>query len=126
MWIPAATKAAEQGNAKGLHKPPGYEAIAYTVHHFARSDWTVRWSLSHRTGRGRSATIATWITDWLPDEQRVRPTACTTHGKVVWINQRPTQSSPLARAVRVLIDGDGLPVPVPEPIWATYEHEEKR
>jgi hypothetical protein len=66
MWIHAAVKAAKQGHAKELYRPPGYEKCGYTVNFVARNDGFIRWALSYRFGHGKNTTVATWLTDWLP------------------------------------------------------------
>ena len=109
MWIPAAVKAAQQGNAKYLYRPPGYERAGFTVNYVVCADGTVRWSLRYRIDRGKNTTIANWVTDCLPME-RVKP--------------RPQPVRPPAEPIRitseggdwlahVIIDSAGLPRPIP-------------
>lgn len=109
MWIPAAVKAAQQGNAKGLFKPPGFEACGYTVNYAVRENGSVRWSLSYRFGRGKNTTVANWITDWLPLDRtrraerpinpRTEPIRITSEG-CDWL-------------AHVALDSLGLPWPIP-------------
>ena len=109
MWIPAAVKAAQQGNAKGLHKPPGYEACGYTVNYAVRADGSVRWSLSYRFGRGKNTTVATWLTDWLPLDKVRRPERpITPPDEPIRIT-----SEGCDWLARVILDHMGLPRPVP-------------
>ena len=108
-WIPAAVKAAKQGNAKGLYKPPGYERCGYTVNYQVRVDGSVRWALSYRFDRGKNATVATWVTDWLPMERK-RKTQLVVTPPVEPIR---ITSGGCSFYVRVFIDALGLPVPVP-------------
>jgi hypothetical protein len=110
MWGLAAVQAARQGHAKGLHRPPGYEGLAYTLHRFCRPDGSIYWSLSYRFGRdGKQKTIASWITDWLPEEmpKKCRQTIAP-----------PTEPIRIKSCgcdfhARVVLDNLGLPVPVP-------------
>jgi hypothetical protein len=110
MWIPAATQAAQQGHAKGLHRPPGYEGLAYTLHRFCRPDGSIYWSLSYRFGRdGKQKTIASWSTDWLPEQM---PKKCRQTVKP------PTEPIRITSGgcdffARVVLDDANLPVPIP-------------
>jgi hypothetical protein len=111
MWIPAAVKAAQQGNAKGLYRPPGYEGCCYTVHRMPRADNLIRWSLSYRMERGsKSTTVANWITDWLPDAQRQKGTPKPIKPPTEPIRITSEGADFLAR---VVLDHLGLPRPVP-------------
>ncbi len=110
MWIPAATQAAQQGHAKGLHRPAGYEKAAYTLHKFCRPDGLIYWALSYRFGRdGKQRTIASWLTDWLPEE-RVR-----NYTRKITPPAEPIRitSGGCDFHARVVLDHQGLPVPVP-------------
>ena len=111
MWIPAAVKAAQQGHAKDLRRPPGYEGARYTVHHMSRADGLIRWSLSYRMDRnGQGRTVANWITDWLPDSKKK---ACPS--KPVTPPEHPIRitSEGADFLARVVLDHLGLPRPVP-------------
>lgn len=109
MWIPAAVKAAQQGNAKQLYKPPDYEACGYTVNHVARTDGSIRWSLSYRFGRGKNTTVATWLTDWLPlDRTRKSEKPITPPNEPIRIT-----SCGCDYLASIVLDHMGLPRPVP-------------
>jgi hypothetical protein len=109
MWIPAAVKAAQQGNAKQLHRPPGYETAGYTVNYVARNDQSIRWALSYRFGKGKNTTVATWVTDWLGDERKRKP------AKPVTPPAEPIRitSGGCDYYAQVVLDHLGLPVPQP-------------
>lgn len=109
MWIPAAVKAAQQGSAKELYRPPGYETCGYTVNYSVRTDQSIRWSLSYRFGRGKNTTIANWVTDWLPLERvKFRPQPVRPPAEPIRIT-----SCGADYLVRVVLDSAGLPLPVP-------------
>lgn len=109
MWIPAAHKAATQGHAKGLHRPPGYERCGLTVNYLVRADGSVRWSLSYRFGRGKNTTVANWVTDWLPlDKVRKAERPITPPAEPIRIT-----SCGADYLARVVLDHMGLPLPVP-------------
>ena len=110
MWIPAAVQAAQQGHAKGLHRPLGYEGLAYTLHRFCKPDGAIYWSLSYRFGRdGKQKTIASWVTDWLPEKppkdcrQKISPPA----------HPIRITSDGCDYMARVVLDATGQPLPVP-------------
>lgn len=114
MWLPAAEKAAEQGNAKGLYKLPGYEKCGYTVNYFARVDGSFRWTLNYRFGRGKNTKVASWITDWLPLDRARRPE------RPINLPKGPiriTSNDSNFYAV-VELDQKGLPCPIPEVVLA--------
>ena len=109
MWIPAAHKAAGQGNAIGLHVPDGLQG-GFGLHYFARPDGLVDWKLvfRYRTTR-KQVQVAKWTSDFLPLEGSRKPQKpCTTHGRIVTINRGV--SGDIERQVRVVIDALGLPV----------------
>lgn len=109
MWIPAAVKAAQQGNAKQLHKPAGFERCGYTVNYLVRATGDVRWTLSYRFGRGKNTTVATWITDWIPAERkRTRHQPITPPAEPI----RITSEGCDYRAY-VMLDSIGMPRPIP-------------
>ena len=109
MWIPAAHKAAQQGNAKQLYKPPGFEKCGYSLNYMVRSDHSVRWSLSYRFGHGKYTQIATWLTDWLPlDKVRIAQRPVTPPDKPIRIT-----SEGCDWLARVVLDHTGQPWPVP-------------
>ncbi len=130
MWAPTAIKAAQQGHAKDLYRPPGYEGGGFTLWHGIRkSDGMVRWRLSYKHYHkfdGRYIYVAKWLTDWLPpeDQMKRRPGRCfcATQGRTVIVSKThgPRRSENTTRQIRVLLDADGLPVPIPEPLWAAY------
>lgn len=109
MWIPAAVKAAQQGHAKELYRPPGYEKCGYTVNFVARNDGMIRWALSYRFGHGKNTTVATWLTDWLNDERKRKPLKpFTPPDKPIRIT-----SGGCDYYARVEIDASGQPWPIP-------------
>ena len=109
MWIPAAVKAAQQGNAKDLYRPPGYERAGYTVNYMVRPDGTVRWSLRYRIDRSKNTTIANWVTDFLPMERvKFRPQPVRPPAEPIRITSEGGDW-----LARVVIDSAGLPRPIP-------------
>ena len=109
MWIPAAVKAAQQGNAKDLYRPPGYERAGFTVNYVVCADGTVRWSLRYRIDRGKNTTIANWVTDCLPMERvKFRPQPVRAPAEPIRITSEGGDW-----LARVVIDSAGLPRPIP-------------
>lgn len=123
-WRPLIEECQLQMSASGLGTPAGLDpgGELWLRHYMVASTGYVKWLLHYRFGKGRESCtlLGFFVTEYLPDrivrEQGQKP--LKTHGKLVMVNQKVTGQ--LARPVRVLIDGDGMSVPVPEQMWAQY------
>lgn len=118
LWIVAAHEAASRGTTAsgGLPVPGGMQG-SFNVRCFGLKDGSVRWSLVFRDRRTRKQTqVARWIGDTLPElnggANSRKPVS--THGKPVVIDADDRTGDVCAKVVRVVIDEDGLPMPVPE------------
>lgn len=119
MWIPTATKAARQGNAINIPRPPGYEKASYCVNYFVLRSGKIRWIMSYKIGHGgKSTKFAEWLTDDLPEtRQRRQQRAGWQVGKVITINRGV--AGDIERQVVVQLV-DGLPYPVPVEMISCY------
>lgn len=123
-WIPLIKECRRQMTPTGIGTPPGMEpgGELWMRHYMVAATGYVKWLIHYRirTGQDSCVLLGYFVTEYLPERQ-LRPQRCKnveTHGKTVQINQKV--KGELARLVRVLIDDEGMPVPVPEQMWAEY------
>jgi len=122
-WISLIRDARRQMAAAGLGTPAGLEegGELWLRHYMLAATGLVKWNLHYRErrgGEGCCTLIGYFVTDCLPDERPVHYGArkpVGTHGRTVMVNQKV--KGELERAVRVLIDAEGLPVPLPVEVW---------
>jgi hypothetical protein len=118
-WMDVVRDCRRRMAAKGVARPAGLpETGELWLHHYMiAATGLVKWTVWYRWDRKRSGVkIGFFVTDCLPDEKRQQAmTKVMTHGAVVVVNQK--KNGELARPVRVLVDADGLPVPVPPEVW---------
>jgi len=76
----------------------------------------VLWYRETRVQAQGGIKLGWFVLDYLPERQRRPQKPVKTHGKIVWISVKRGGCAE-QRPVRVLVDGDGLPVPVPPEIW---------
>ena len=124
-WIPLIKECRRQMAPTGLGVPAGLEpgGELWLRHYMVAATGFVKWLIHYRLrqGQGSCTAIGFFITEYLPDERILRPTLqrpVKTHGKLVMVNEKVKGED--ARAIKVLIDASGMPVPVPEPLWARY------
>ena len=126
-WLPIVLEAQRRLKATGLDRPSGFPTGGTLVlnYYMLTCNGFVKWTLRYQIG-DQYVIIGGFVTEFLPENDRPRLAMkpLETHGKLVMINQRRSgESGELARPVRVLIDGDGLPVPVDPEIWAAMDLE---
>lgn len=121
-WISLVREARRRMSGGGLWTPAGMEpgGELWLRRYVIARTGLVKWNLHYRLGCGAGSytLIGFFVTDCLPDERPVHPgprKPVQTHGRTVMVNQKV--AGELQRPVRVLIDGDGLPVPVPVEVW---------
>lgn len=128
-WMPLYEQARETLSTAGLPRPPhglGDKGEFWLRTEVLSETMLVRYVLWYRDQRETSGTKLAWfILDYLPERapgQGVPQRAVTTHGKLVAVNTKHGGSAAgeTKRAVRVLVDAHGLPVPIPEPLWAAF------
>jgi len=116
-WLPVVEATQERLSTQGVDRPAGLPAdgaLCVSYYMLACSGY-VKWVVRYQLGR-QWIVIGGFVTEYLPDEKRVlAPKPVKTHGKEAMINQKV--SGALARPVRVLVDAQGLPVPVPVEVW---------
>jgi hypothetical protein len=113
MWAPAAHKAASQGNAAKLPVPDG-QLGGYGLIYFVQADGSVACKLQFRYRATRKQVqVARWVSDYLPDEVRRRPSKpVDTHGRVVLIDTDERQCDEYAKPYVVIVDNENLPMPL--------------
>jgi hypothetical protein len=118
-WLPVVEETRRRLSTKGVERPAGLAGGALVVSYYMLAcSGLVKWTVRYEIG-SQWIVIGWFVTEYLPEDARrmqVRP--ITTHGKTVVVNHKV--SGELERRVRVLVDGEGLPVPVPEQLWALY------
>lgn len=112
-WAPIIDQVQRQGNARNLPRPAGYENergghTGYAMQRTRRADGSVRCYVFFRLGSGQSIHIGSLtLAGSQPPERRKRilQPGQTTAGRIV--------NLACGRQVRVIIDAQGLPLPVP-------------
>lgn len=125
-WVPIYEQVREMLSTAGLPRPP--YGLGPMGEYWLRTEvladtMLVRYVLWYRDRRQTSGTKLTWfILDYLPERepgQRAAMKKIQTHGKLLAINtiHGGSGASETKRLVRVLVDAEGLPVPVPPEVW---------
>jgi hypothetical protein len=116
-WLPVVLQAKEKLTCRGVEKPAGLSGGNLVLHTYMLVSGFVKWIVRYEVGK-QYIVIGGFITEYLPNDDRPRRPMkpLKTHGKTVIINDKKGGNE-LAREARVLIDGDGLPVPVPVEVW---------
>lgn len=120
QWMTVVREARRRLSTKGVDRPAGLEpgGELWLHRYMIAATGYAKWNLWYRYDRETEGIkVGRFVTEYLPDEvhvQKMRP--IQTHGRTVVVNQKVTGD--LARPVRVLIDAEGLPVPVDPVIWA--------
>ena len=121
--MPIVLQAREQMTCRGIDKPAGLPPGVLVLNHYMLAiSGFVKWLVRYEIGRGMQwINIGGFVTEYLPDEEPDRRTLkpIKTHGKLVVVNSKKGGNEQ-ERLCRVLVDSDGLPVPIPEPLWAAY------
>jgi hypothetical protein len=119
-WLPVVLQVQRQMNCKNVGRLAGLPAGTLVLNHYMLVSGLVKWFVRYEIGK-QWVLIGGFVTEYLPDDyddRRRQPAKpLTTHGKFVVINGKKGGND-LERVCRVLIDGDGLPVPVDPQIWA--------
>ena len=117
-WLPVVLDARDKLTCRGVERPAGLSGGNLVLHTYMLVSGFVKWIIRYEI-RSQYIVIGGFITEYLPDDDRPRRPMkpLTTHGKTVIINGKKGGND-LQRESRVLIDGDGLPVPVDPAIWA--------
>jgi hypothetical protein len=116
-WLPVVLQAQQQLSCRGIPKPSGLPAGTLVMNHYMLVSGFVKWIVRYEIGT-QWVVIGGFVTAYLPDDDRPRQPIkpLKTHGREVVINGKKGGNE-LERVCRVLIDGDGLPVPVPVEVW---------
>lgn len=117
-WLSIVLQAQQQMTCRGIDKPAGLPPGTLVLSHYMLVSGFVKWLVQYKICRGSQwIVIGGFVTEYLPDDDQplraMRPVE--THGKTVLVNKKVTGQ--LARPVRVLVDAQGLPVPVPPEVW---------
>jgi len=120
-WLPCVAGARDLLGVTGLERPAGLSADGELAlnHYMVAASGLVKWTLRYGW-RGTWVVIGGFVTDYLPAEERRKPSKpVTTHGRVVTVtaSKLRRQDSVNVRQVMVLVDATGLPVPVPPEVW---------
>lgn len=121
-WISMVRECRRQMSPAGLGTPPGLEpgGELWLRHYMIAATGLVKWVMHYRrhSGPDSCTLLGYFITEYLPEERPVHRGArkpVKTHGKVVMVNQK--MAGELERPVRVYVDAEGLPVPLPVEVW---------
>lgn len=117
-WLEIVEQAMERLSVVGLARPAELPANGeYTLNYYmVASSGLVKWTLRYACGRSW-VIIGGFMTDYLPDRQcAARQHPVRTHGQLLNVTAGQRQSQNM-RQVRVLVDAEGLPVPIPVEVW---------
>jgi len=128
-WAAYVQAAAEQISTAGLGQIPGIDGgQAWLTRQVRAGDgmviWTIRWRLRGKHATGPAVIVGRFLTDCIPPEHRVtgQRQPVQTHGKPVTVAWEGSvgRRRENVREMRVVVDGHGLPVPVPVEVWNAH------
>lgn len=77
----------------------------------------VSYKLWYRPNKeARHLLVGWWVLDYLPERKRTISRPVKTHGREMWIRGKRLDEEMKYQA-RVWVDADGLPWPLPLPVW---------